>query len=87
MDLIIGIFAGGLVGLIASVVSRSRDAMRRRRFVALGLAGGLLGAQLVSMSGGVPAQDAAIDLHSLVVAAATAGVLLVVVDMFGRREA
>jgi len=39
------------------------------------------------MFAGVPAQDAAIDLHSLVVAAATAGVLLVVVNMFGRREA
>jgi uncharacterized membrane protein YeaQ/YmgE (transglycosylase-associated protein family) len=87
MDLILGIFAGGLVGLIASVVFHGRDAMRRRRFVALGLTGGLLGTQLVSMLGGVPAQDAAIDLHSLVVAAATAGVLLVVVDMFGRREA
>lgn len=87
MDLILGIFAGGLVGLISSFVFRSPDAMRRRRFVALGLMGGLLGAQLVSMLGGAQAQDAAIDLHSLVVAAATAGVLLVVVDMFGRPEA
>ena len=82
----IGILAGGLVGLISSVVFRGRDTMHRRRSVALGLAGGLLGAQLVSMAGGAPAQDAAIDLHSLVVAAATAGVLLVVVDMFRRRE-
>jgi uncharacterized membrane protein YeaQ/YmgE (transglycosylase-associated protein family) len=87
MDLMLGIFAGGMVGLISSFFFRSRDALRRRRFVALGLTGGLLGVQLASMLGGAAAQDAAFDPHSLVVAAATAGVLLVVVNMFGRREA
>jgi uncharacterized membrane protein YeaQ/YmgE (transglycosylase-associated protein family) len=86
-DLILGIVAGGLVGLIASFVFRSPDVVRRRRFVALGVIGGLLGVQLVSMFGGASAQDAAFDLHSLVVAAATAGVLLVLVHMFARRAA
>jgi uncharacterized membrane protein YeaQ/YmgE (transglycosylase-associated protein family) len=84
MNLIAGIVAGGLVGWLAFKFPNAMGGRTLQASLLIGVVGGALGVQLVSLIGKVDGSDGGFNLFSLVVAIASAIACLVVSNMIAR---
>jgi uncharacterized membrane protein YeaQ/YmgE (transglycosylase-associated protein family) len=84
MNLIAGIVAGGLVGWLAFKFPNAMGDRSLQASLLIGVVGGALGVQLVSLMGMVDGSNGGFNLFSLVVAFASAIGCLVVSNMIAR---